>query len=122
MLIESCTSEGDTVEGSLPEAQRSSRQPAETVYSRQHPPSPPVTQQREGKSRVRVSYMLKKLRGIDKQFLYAAMDGNVPTTKKLLEKGADIEYKASNDGPALIYAAGRANYMIPPLHKRAKFS
>ena len=105
MLIESCTTEGNTVEGSLPKAPRSSRQPSEVVYSRRHPPSSPLPQQRKRNSGVRVSYLLNKLRGIDKRFLYAAMDGDVPKTKELLEKGAGIEYKASRGPTALMWAA-----------------
>ena len=112
MLIESYTTEGNTVEGSLPKAPRSSRQPSEVVYSRRHPPSSPLPQQRKRNSRVKVSYLLNTLRGSDMQFLYAAIDGDVPKTKELLEKGADIESKDKYGNTALTSAAERGDASV----------
>ena len=54
--------------------------------------------QKKGSSRMRVTYLLQKLLGRERQFLQAAKDGNISTLKMLLDKGVDIQMQTSRYG------------------------
>lgn len=89
MMIESSTTERRVAPRSEPGALRHLRQPADQLSS---PPSP-----KKRSTRIRVTYLLQKLLGRDQQFLEAALSGDISTVTKLLDKGVDIETKASWD-------------------------
>ena len=115
--MEPRTTKGSTVKGSVPKDQCSPGQPAEAVYSRREenlppaPSSPPPPRKGEVKPWLRVSYLFNKLRGRNKQFLDAAIAGDVPTIKNLLEKGVDIHAQDHSHGTssALQLAAQHGN-------------
>lgn len=71
----------------MPKTQHSSGQPAEAVSSRRYPSFPPLPAAREEKSEIQPSFPSTKLRAIERQFLNAALAGDVPTIEKLLEQG-----------------------------------
>ncbi len=104
MALERRESEESTVERPVTENQRSSEQPGRANYSSRGPPSSPPLPEKKKKSRLRVSYLLNKLGRKNKQFLEAAMVGDVATIKELLEQGVDIKSRDKNGLTALTYA------------------
>lgn len=101
MMIEAPTTEQATDGASVPSAHRLSWQPADVSHPR---PSREKTN-----SQLRVTYLLNKLRGRDKQFLEAAMEGDVSIMKILLEKGVDTQTRGGKKNTALHVAARNRN-------------
>lgn len=105
MMIESSTTERRVAPRSEPGALRHLRQPADQLSS------PPSRKKGSTSTRIRVTYLLQKLLGRDQQFLEAAQYQNVSKVAKLLDKGVDIQTKASSPHPrmttALHLASGR---------------
>ena len=93
LIIEPTTTEPNTIGTSMPSAHRPSRQPADVLHPR------PL--QRKANPRLRVTYLLNKLRGRDMQFLEAAMEGDVSMIQGLLEKGVDIQAREEEKNTAL---------------------
>ena len=96
IMIESSTTERRVAPRSEPGALRHLRQPADQLSS---PPSP-----KKGSTRIRVTYLLQKLLGRDQQFIEAALNDDISTATKLLDKGVDIETKVSWGHPRMTTA------------------
>ncbi|MCJ1455007.1 hypothetical protein MMC28_005361 [Mycoblastus sanguinarius] len=107
MAIAKRTSERNTTKEPIPKARRNSGQPAGLVH--------PRPQQEGEKSRLRVSYLINKLRDRDKQFLKAVEGGDITMIKKTLEKGAHVSASDRYGGTALERAAKSNNKRIVQL-------
>ena len=107
MMIETPTTKQTPITASVPSPHRPSSQAADLSYAK-----PP---QGKANSRLRVTYLLNKLRGRDKQFLEAARGGDVSMMEKLIGKGVDIQTQDEEKNTALHLAAWHGREEVVPL-------
>lgn len=121
MMIEPTTTEEDTSNILVPNVQGSLKRSNETTNSRRSPVKVQPSKRKET-SRIGISYLFDKLGWksdrLDrqsKQFLKAAIVGDVPRVIDSLEKGVDIEYKNEYKETALALATKKGNEPVARL-------